>query len=82
MALGIPPVATAIGTTFRVIEDNVSGFLVKSEAEWLEKLDLLINDCDLRKKMGQKARIRVEESYSVKVNAPTYLSIFRDVYDA
>ena len=82
MALGIPPVATAIGTTHRVIEDGVSGFLVKEDKEWVKKLELLINDCSLRKNIGKQARIKVEKFYSVKVNAPTYLSLFRKVYGA
>ena len=81
MALGIPPVATAIGTTYRVIEDTKSGFLVNSESDWLEKLKLLIDNPDLRRDMGGEARIRVVELYSVSANAPTYLSIFRSVYE-
>jgi glycosyltransferase involved in cell wall biosynthesis len=80
MALGIPTIATGIGTTHRVIEDGNSGFLVQNNKEWLEKLELLITDSELRKKIGEKARIRVKKFYSVKVNAPTYLSIFKMVY--
>ncbi|MCB0777918.1 MAG: glycosyltransferase family 4 protein, partial [Chitinophagaceae bacterium] len=34
MAMGIPTVATSIGTNFRVIQDGESGFLVKDENEW------------------------------------------------
>jgi len=79
MGLGIPPVATNIGSNKRVIEDGVSGFLV-TEEEWVEKIELLINNCDLRKSMGNKARSRVENLFSVKVNSPTYLSIFNTAY--
>jgi glycosyltransferase involved in cell wall biosynthesis len=75
MALGIPTVATAIGANFRVMENGVSGFLVLSEEEWLDKLSALISDAGLRKDMGEKARTRVENFYSVKANAPVYLGI-------
>ena len=80
MGLGIPPIATRIGTTPRVIEDGVSGFLVTEEKEWVEKIELLINNCNLRKSMGEKARSRVEELFSIKANSSTYLSIFKSAY--
>jgi glycosyltransferase involved in cell wall biosynthesis len=79
MALGIPTVATRAGCNDRVIEDNVSGFLVYNEEEWVEKLLTLISSVALRKTIGTNARKRVEQYYSIKVNAPTYLDIIRSV---
>ncbi|MGI8551496.1 MAG: glycosyltransferase family 4 protein, partial [Dehalococcoidia bacterium] len=75
MALGIPTVATAIGANFRVIEDGVSGFLVSTEEEWKEKILLLARDPELRRRMGHKARERVEALYSVHANRDTYVRI-------
>lgn len=80
MALGIPTVATNIGANPRVIENGVSGFLVNSDEEWLEKLGLLMNDADMRKRIGQAARKRVVELYSVKANTPAYLKIFKSCF--
>lgn len=80
MALGIPTVATAIGANFRVIEDGISGFLVETEDQWVDKLTLLLNDEHLRSRIGQAARVRVEKYYSVKANIPVYLNIFKTVY--
>lgn len=80
MALGIPTVATAIGANFRVIEDGVSGYLVKSEADWVGRLQDLAQDPGLRRRIGCAARRRVEERFSVKANRDTYLRIFREVY--
>jgi glycosyltransferase involved in cell wall biosynthesis len=79
MMLGIPTIATAIGANFRVIENNDSGFLVKTEEEWKQKLIELINAPELRKKIGLKARERAEKYFSVKANAPLYLSIIEKV---
>jgi glycosyltransferase involved in cell wall biosynthesis len=79
MGLGIPTVATRAGCNDRVIENNVSGFLVSTEKEWVEKLSELIADPELRKVIGTNARKRVEQYYSIKANAPTYLSIIRSV---
>lgn len=75
MTLGIPTIATAVGANYRVIEDGKSGFLVKTPEEWKEKLVLLMDNPDLRKKIGIKARERVEAHYSVLANQPVYLSI-------
>ena len=79
MALGIPTVATRAGCNDRVIEDTVSGFLVSTEQEWIDRLFALISDSDLRRTIGTNARKRVEQHYSIKVNAPTYLRILDSV---
>jgi glycosyltransferase involved in cell wall biosynthesis len=79
MTLGIPTIATAIGANFRVIESGVSGYLVSSPAEWKEKLTLLMDNPELRKRIGQKARQRVEQYYSVRANQPVYLSVLNSV---
>jgi L-malate glycosyltransferase len=79
MALGIPTVATAIGTNYRVIENGVSGFLVNTEDEWVEKLSLLIENPELRKLIGAEARKKVENEFSLKVNAIKYFKAFEEV---
>jgi len=80
MALGIPTVATAIGANFRIIEDGVSGFLVRTAEEWQEKIRLLAANPGLRQRIGVKGRERVEHDYSVRANRDTYLAIYDRVY--
>ena len=80
MALGIPTLATAIGTNFRVMENNVSGFLVQSDDEWLTQLGNLLREPDLRRRIGKSGRDRVQKYYSVRANAPVYLGIFEKVF--
>ncbi|MBT5188079.1 MAG: glycosyltransferase [Kordiimonadaceae bacterium] len=80
MALGIPTVATAVGANFRVVEDQVSGFLVDSDGEWRKRLEELLCDSELRIRIGLKARERVEKYYSIRANEPVYLNIFKNVY--
>jgi L-malate glycosyltransferase len=77
MALGIPTVATAIGTNFRVIDDTISGYLVKTEEEWIDRLSLLIENPALRRDIGQAARKKVEEYFSIKANASKYLNALK-----
>lgn len=75
MSLGIPTVATAIGANFRVIEDGVSGFLVRTEEEWMARLRDLIESVELRRRIGAAGRARVEEHYSVHANRDRYYGV-------
>lgn len=75
MALGIPTVATAIGANYRVIEDGVSGFLVSSREEWIDRLSQLIEQPELRKRIGEAARKTVEEKFSIQKNKFNYLQV-------
>jgi glycosyltransferase involved in cell wall biosynthesis len=79
MAAGIPAVATAIGTNFRIIEDNYNGFLVTSNSEWVDRLKQLILDKDLRERIGKNGAAAVENKFSVHANRDTYLSIITGV---
>lgn len=75
MAAGVPTVATAIGTIFRIIEPGENGFLVRNPEEWKIALSRLMQDADLRRKMGEKARRTVEEGYSLHATKGVYLAI-------
>jgi glycosyltransferase involved in cell wall biosynthesis len=75
MALGIPTIATSIGTIHRIIENGQNGFLVNSMEEWKAKIETLLNNEGLRKEIGGKAAATVEESYSIRANKQTYLNI-------
>jgi glycosyltransferase involved in cell wall biosynthesis len=80
MALGIPVVASAVGCNDRVVHHGHTGFLVHTQAEWIEALEQLITDPQLRRQLGQEGRRVVERSYSVQANRERYLSIFQQVY--
>jgi glycosyltransferase involved in cell wall biosynthesis len=75
MAAGVPTVATAIGTIFRIIQNEENGFLVNTAEEWKEVLIQLIKNKSLRQRIGESAAKTVEEKYSVSATEATYLSI-------
>lgn len=79
MAIAIPFVATAYGTNYRIMQQGVQGFMALSEEEWAESIIRLIDDAELRKRMGKAGRKTVEESYSVKANFSKYLHVFKTV---
>ena len=77
MALGIPPVATPLGSNPQVIEHGVTGFLADSDEEWVKYLKLLISDHDLRTSMSHRAALVAQEKYSLTGNAEKILDAFR-----
>ena len=79
LAVGVPVVCSPAGINREIVEDGVHGFWANTEEEWIEKLKILINDPDLRKRMGMAGRERVIEYYSLKANAPRMLKIFQQL---
>ena len=79
MALGIPTVATGIGTIHRIIKHNENGFLVNTMEEWETILIQLMNDEVLRETIGKHAVITVEDHYSIRSTKQAYLTILNDL---
>jgi L-malate glycosyltransferase len=79
MAIAIPFVATAYGVNYRIMENGAQGFLAANEKEWTDSIIRLIDDVDLRKKMGLAGRKTIEDLYSVKANISKYLTVFKTV---
>ena len=75
MAFGLPVVASSVGTSPLIINHLDNGLLVKTDKEWLDALSLLLEDNQLRKKIGKKARQTVIENYSIMATKDKYLSI-------
>lgn len=61
MASGLPVVAAAVGGYAECIAHGVNGFLVKSQEEALNTLEMLAPDRSLRERVGQAARLRAQE---------------------
>ena len=72
-------VATDVGGTREIIEDNKSGFLVtpKDVELLVEKLKLLINDADLRKKMGLAAKTAVKNKFDWNESIKKYIKLLK-----
>jgi len=77
MALGIPPVATPIGSNPEVIEHGTIGFLADTTEEWVNHLHRLIADPELRAAMSRRAAEVAEEKYSLRANAERIIAAFR-----
>ncbi len=70
MGVGTPAVISPVGMNSEVIQDGVNGFLAGNEAEWRDKLERLIVDPELRRRLGEAARETVRTRYSHEANYP------------
>lgn len=81
MAAGIPVVASAVGGVPSVVEDQVNGLLVPpSRADLIaEKIELLVNDHELRKSLSLNARDHIEKKYKVGAWCRSIERIYQDI---
>ena len=70
MACGKPAVASPVGVNRHIIADGVDGFLATTPTQWVQILQTLCQDSDLRERIGKAARRKVEREYSLQVTAP------------
>ena len=81
MAVGVPPVCSAVGANREVIRDGENGFLATSLDEWLVRLEMLIDDDKLRGRLGEAGRETVEAKYSMHRCARLFGDVLREVID-
>jgi len=80
MAMGKVVVASSGGGTNEIVEDQKTGFLVKpsNASELAEKIELLLNDLELRKSMGLAGRRRIEDHFSIDSMVNKFVSIYKN----
>lgn len=76
MSLGIPVVASDIPSYRELINHGVSGFIAKRDEDWITHIQELVNDKNLRLRIGHAALKRVDEFHSVEKMALDFLSSF------
>jgi len=69
MCLAKPVVTTAVGGNREVVDEGVNGFLVPpgDAAKLAAKLKVLIEDQELRKRMGGAGRLKYEEKFTERM---------------
>lgn len=63
MAAAIPCVASPVGINSLIVEEGTNGFLAGSVDDWVRVLSLLIDDSELRNRLGQNGRKQAVELY-------------------
>ena len=70
MACGLSVVASPVGVNSSIVQEGVNGFLADNTKIWINRLEQLLKDKNLRMKMGAKGRLRVEQEYCFQVTGP------------
>ena len=79
MACEIPTIMSPVGVNTQIIEHGKNGFLASTTQEWVDCISQLIENAELREKMGKAARQTVAEKYSVASQQENYLRAFHEV---
>jgi hypothetical protein len=77
MALGIPAVASAVGTNADIVRHGIDGFVCDDDDDWRRALVALLADPAMRAEMGRNARSRIDEHFSVGRQVDRLAGIFR-----
>jgi hypothetical protein len=64
MALGMPAVVSPVGVNREIVEHGHTGYHARTTGEWVAALARLVEDADMRREMGSRARRYVEQYYS------------------
>ncbi len=78
MSYGKPVLATRAGGIPEVMRDKIDGFLLKigDTKSFAQKLELLMNNPGLTKKLGQNAGLRAKEKFSAGVIVKDYVKLY------
>jgi glycosyltransferase involved in cell wall biosynthesis len=81
MAAGIPVIGTTVGAVPEMVIDRETGFIVRPDdrAGLADTMRLLLEDGDLRHRLGKNGRRRVAAHYDARRNAARLEQIFIDV---
>lgn len=84
MASAVPTVATHVGGIVDAIEDGVGGILVPpgSSLKLAEAISFLLSDADMRKRMGDAARARVVQRFTIDQQICSTERIYLDLCGA
>jgi len=66
MASGAVPVVSPVGASAEIVAHGVRGFHATSDEEWVEHVDRLLADSELRAEMSVRGRAFVDQMYSVR----------------
>jgi glycosyltransferase involved in cell wall biosynthesis len=76
---GVPSAVSRTATYAEVIQHGETGFLCETVEDWVETLDRLVRDENLRRRVGLRAQAVVRENYNIGQMAQNIRSIMQAV---
>jgi len=75
MACGVATIASRFGEMPHIITDGVDGYLASDTDEWVKKLDILLREQAVRKRIGSTGQERIREAYCFDAIMPRLVDI-------
>lgn len=79
LSVGVPVVCTPLGINRDIVKDGQNGFWAMTPGEWTSRLAQLIEDPDLRQRMGLHGIETVEKEYSLTVTSEKFLKALKEL---
>jgi glycosyltransferase involved in cell wall biosynthesis len=76
-AAGLPVIASPVGVNSEYVKDGVNGFYASNMSQWINKTTQLIDDYEMRKRMGALGREYVEK-YDIGVIGEKLCSLLKE----
>jgi glycosyltransferase involved in cell wall biosynthesis len=73
-AASLPSVASSVGVNAEFVRNGTNGFLPENSQQWIDSISRLIEDSDLRRKLGQQAKT-FAKNYDVSVLGKKFIDI-------
>ncbi len=73
-AAGLPVVANPVGVHRGLVRPGIDGFLPRNSDEWVEAIQTLVEEPELRQELGRAARTSVETRHSVSAWSPSFVA--------
>ena len=81
MSCGLTSISSTSEVTSTIIQDGYNGFLASSVTDWIEKLNIAIENPVKRGNMGKEARISIMKKYDSQTIVLKYLNVFNHIYN-
>lgn len=82
MSMEIPTIMSPVGVNTEIIQDGENGFLATNMEDWVKKISLLVENPELRQKMGKKGREIVLQKYAVLAQRDNYVRYFNELIES
>jgi len=75
MSMGAATVMSPVGVNTEIVKHGENGLLARNDDEWFEHLSALIDDAELRSRLGRAGRETVQQRYSVEHWGPRLVKL-------